>query len=176
LVEAVAAFRRAAEWGHRRAAFMLAECLRHGTGAAVDVPQAVGWYRKAATLLDAKLILGDIFHFGQGVPPNPVEAAHWYAQAANRHKDPYAMYSYGFCLMYGHGTAPDAEAAVGWLRQAALQDEADAQYELGMAYFLGRGLKRNPRFAAKWLRASARQGNESAAVFLQRMERGKQLS
>jgi TPR repeat protein len=155
LVEAVSRFRGSAELGHRRAAFMLAECLRHGTGTVVDVAQAVIWYRKAATILDAKVQLGDLFYFGQGVPRNLREALHWYEQAAVTHEDPYAMYSFGYCLLHGQGAARDLRAGAHWLRRAALQGEADAQYELGLAYFRGEGVKPSLRLAAKWLRAAA---------------------
>ena len=176
LVEAVKCFRGAAELGHGRAAFMLAECLRHGTGTVVDVPQAVVWYRKAAKLLDAKIVLGDLFYFGQGLPRNPCEALRWYEQAAVDHEDPYAMYSLGYCLLHGEGAAKDQRAAAHWLRRAALQGEVDAQYELGLAYFNGDGVKRSPRLAAKWLRGAARLGHGRARACLQRMERGSRLS
>jgi TPR repeat protein len=176
LIDAVNWFRTAAELGHRRAAFMLAECLRHGTGTAVDVPQAVAWYRKAAALLDAKILLADLFYFGQGMPRNLREALRWYEEAAVMHEDPYAMYSLGYCLLLGEGAPRDARAGVHWLRRAALQSEPDAQYELGLAYYRGDGLKRSLRLATKWLRAAARLGHDSARAFLERMERGSRLS
>ena len=176
LVKAVSRFRGAAELGHRRAAFMLGECLRHGTGTAVDVAQAAVWYRKAAALLDAKVLLADLFYFGQGVPRNPREALHWYEQAAVVHEDPYSMYSFGYCLQHGQGTPRDVRAGTHWLRRAALLGEADAQYELGLAYFRGEGVKGSLRLAAKWLRAAARSGNAAARAFLERMEIGSRLN
>ena len=44
--------------GHRRAAYMLAECLRHGLAGPADAVQALLWYRRAATLFDAGLPCG----------------------------------------------------------------------------------------------------------------------
>jgi TPR repeat protein len=176
LVEAVSRFRSSAELGHRRAAFMLAECLRHGTGTVIDVAQAVIWYRKSAAMLDAKVQLGDLFYFGQGVPPNLREALYWYEQAAVTHEDPYAMYSFGYCLLHGQGAACDLRAGAHWLRRAALQGEADAQYELGLAYFRGEGVKPSLRLAAKWLRAAAGMGHTGARAFLERMEIGSRVN
>ena len=155
---------------------MLAECLRHGTGVEADVAQSIGFYRQASSLLDAKLILADLYYFGQEVARNLGEAFHWYEQAAQRHGDSYAMYSYGYCLLHGEGVERDARAGTYWLRRASLQDEAGAQYELGMAYYRGAGVKRSPRLAAKWLRASARLGHEAGQAFLERIERGDRLS
>jgi TPR repeat protein len=86
------------------------------------------------------------------------------------------MYSLGYCLLHGEGTPRDARAGVRWLRQAALQGEADAQYELGLAYYRGDGLRESLRLAAKWLRAAARLGHNPARAFLERMERGSRLS
>jgi TPR repeat protein len=176
LSEAVSCFRGAAKSGHRNAAFMLAECLRHGTGTAIDVPQAALWYGKAAALLDAKIALADLFYFGQGLPRNLREALHWYEQAAAVHEDPYAMYSFGYCLLHGEGSTRDVRAGAHWLRRAALQGEADAQYELGLAYFRGSGVKRSLRLAAKWLRAAARLGHAGARAFLERMELGSRVN
>ena len=70
LEDAVNCYRKAAELGHRRAALMLAECLRHGVGAAPDLSQAVVWYRKAAEqgYADAQCNLGYCYETGAGVP------------------------------------------------------------------------------------------------------------
>jgi TPR repeat protein len=175
LVEAVHCFRQAATSGHRRAAFMLAECLRHGTGAAIDIPEAIAWYRKAAVLADAKVILGDLFYFAQGIEGNPAEAFHWYQEAALQHADAYAMYSCGYCLLRGDGVRRDARAAAEWLRRAALQGETDACFELGMLYCRGEGVRRSQRLGAKWLRAAARLGHLQARDVLEAMERGERV-
>lgn len=170
LAVAVSCLRRAAARGHRRAAFMLAECLRHGTGVAADAAAAVDWYRRAATLPDAKLILGDLLYFGQGVARRPAEAFHWYQQAALQHEDAYAMYSCGYCLLHGEGVERDAQRGVYWLRRSALQDEAGACFELGLAYQRGAGVRRSSRQAAKWLRSAAGLGHAEARALLLQLE------
>jgi hypothetical protein len=168
--EAVRCYRKAAELGHRRGALMLAECLRHGIGVPVDLAQAVVWYRKAATLFDAKIALGDMYYYGWGVGRNEREAVRWYEQAVAQHEDAYAMYSLGYCLLHGHGGRQDARAALRLLHRAARLGEADAQFELGSAYYRGVGANGNRRLAIKWLRSAAMLGHAQAIAFLARLE------
>jgi TPR repeat protein len=170
--EAVHCYRKAAELGHRRAALMLAECLRHGVGGVPDLPQAVIWYRKAAALFDAKIALGDMYFFGWGVAKSEREALRWYEQAVAQHEDAYAMYSLGYCLLHGRGTRRDPEAGLRWLNRSAELGEIDAQYELGSAHYRGN----NRGLAMKWLRSAASLGHARAQAFLERMTRGDSRS
>jgi hypothetical protein len=167
---AVACLRRAATSGHRRAAFMLGECLRHGTGTAIDRIEALAWLRRAAALPDAKVILGDLYYFGQGVPRDAVEAFRWYQSAATEHQDAYAMYSCGYCLLHGEGVGRDVGAALRWLRRAAQQGEIDACHELGMAYL--RQGRPGRRLARRWLRAAADLGHAGARQILDEVASG----
>lgn len=170
LADAVASLRRAATLGHRRAAFMLAECLRHGTGAGIDLPEALRWYRRAAALVDAQLIIADLLYFGRGVEHDPTEAFQWYLRAALQHQDAYAMYSSGYCLLHGEGTGRDAGAGVRWLRRAAAQGEANACHELGLHHLRGDGGAASMRAAERWLRAAARLGHAEASQRLAALE------
>lgn len=167
---AVACLRRAATSGHRRAAFMLGECLRHGTGTAIDPAEALAWLRRAAALPDAKVIVGDLLYFGQGVPRDPAEAFRWYQRAAIEHRDAYAMYSCGYCLLHGEGVEHDLRAALRWLRRAAQQGEVDACHELGMAYL--REGRTGRRLARRWLRAAADHGHAGARRVLDEVAAG----
>ncbi len=170
LKQAVASLRRAANSGHRRAAFMLGECLRHGTGTAIDPIEALAWLRRAVALPDAKVIVGDLLYFGQGVPRDPVEAFRWYQRAAVEHQDAYAMYSCGYCLLHGEGVERDFGAALRWLRRAAQHGEIDACHELGMAYLRqGRAGRRQAR---RWLRVAADLGHAGARRILDEVASG----
>jgi TPR repeat protein len=169
-------YRRAGELGHRRAAYMLAECLRHGLGGPADAAQALTWYRQAATLFDAKLALADMYYHGEGVVRNYREAYRWYEQAVAQHEDAFALYSLGFCLLHGHGVRRDAKQALRHLRRAAVLGEVNAQYELGVAYYRGIGVAKSPRLAMKWLRMAAGHGQEEARGFLERIECGGKLN
>jgi hypothetical protein len=168
--KAVAAYRKAAELGHKRAALMLGECCRHGHGTAPAPREAQLWLLKAAALFDAKVALADFYFFGQpGFPANPREAFRWYEQAAQQQDDAYVMYSLGWCLLHGHGVRRDVGVALRWLRRAAQLGDAAARYELGCAYLRGAvgGVKR--RLAVKWLRAAAELGHAEARAYLDRV-------
>ncbi|MEK7736974.1 MAG: tetratricopeptide repeat protein, partial [Pseudomonadota bacterium] len=130
-------------------------------------------------LFDAKLALGDMYYYGHGVARNYREALRWYEQAVEQHEDAYAMYSYGYCLLYGQGAernAQNAREAGRWLRKSAALGLVDAQYELGCAYYRGEGVAQSMRLAMKWLRSAARLGNEAALAFIERVEHGDKLN
>lgn len=169
-------YRKAGELGHRRAAYMLAECLRHGLGGAAEPAQALTWYHRAATLFDAKLALADLYYHGIGVVCNYREAYRWFEQAVAEHEDAYALYSLGYCLLHGQGVRRDVKLALRHLRRSAVLGEVNAQYELGSAYYRGTGVAKNPRLAMKWLRMAARQGQEEARAFLERIGSEKPLN
>lgn len=179
--EAANYYRKAGELGHRRAAFMLAECYRHGYGLPRDDVQAMTWYRKAARLFEAKIALGDLYYFGHGAPgaakqperrQDHREALRWYEQAVEQHEDAYAMYSLGYCLLHGQGCAASTQTArsgVRWLRKSAELGHVDAKYELGRAYLQGTGVATNPQQALKWLRSAAQLGHAAAQAELARL-------
>ncbi|MBU3908452.1 MAG: sel1 repeat family protein [Gammaproteobacteria bacterium] len=169
-------YRKAGELGHRRAAYMLAECLRHGLGGAAEPTQALTWYHSAATLFDAKLALADLYYRGEGVVCNYREAFRWFEQAVAQHEDAYALYSLGYCLLHGQGVRRDVRLALRHLRRAAVLGEVNAQYELGLAYYRGAGVVKNLRLAMKWLRMAANHGQDEARAFIERIERGQQLN
>ena len=169
-------YRKAGELGHRRAAYMLAECLRHGYGGPVDAMQAVTWFHRAATLFDAKLALADLYFHGEGVTRNYREAFRWFEQAAEQHEDAYALYSLGYMLLHGQGVRRDAKLGLKHLRRAALLGDAHAQYEIGCAYYRGRGVTKNLKLAMRWLRMAAEIGQDEARAFLERIERGSKLN
>lgn len=202
-IRALACYRKAADLGHRRAAYALAECLRYGIGGRRDLPQALRWYRKAASLFDAKIALADMYFYGWGVPSNAREALRWYEQAVAQQQDAYAMYSLGYCLLHGQGTERDVEAGIGWLEQAALLGEVDAQYELGSAYLRSSTVKLSRRGTGRgadqgvvqeseqvadaldngagqqaldWLTSAAQHGHAQALAFLERVQQAGPLN
>ena len=171
---ALADYQSAAELGHARAAYILGACHQHGYGVACHFDQAVYWYQKASRLFEARLALADLYYTGLGEQHQGrdlSQARHWYAKAVALQEDAYAMYSLGYCLLYGQGTAaepdgPTLRRACRWLKKAALLGEPAAQFELGRAYAQGLGVSLQPRLAMKWLRSSARLGYAAAQNWL----------
>jgi hypothetical protein len=82
-VQAFAAMRHAAEFGHTQAAFNVAAMLDSGRGAPRDVAQAAIWYARAAAGGNrrAAFNLGQLYESGEGVPANIDLARAWYATA-----------------------------------------------------------------------------------------------
>lgn len=76
-------YRLAAEQGHADAAFRLSILLRDRHYGTPEVDGAYFWLRVAAELgvPMARCYLGDCFHYGEGIPANPVRAAYWYTAA-----------------------------------------------------------------------------------------------
>ncbi|HWT53870.1 MAG TPA: SEL1-like repeat protein, partial [Rhodocyclaceae bacterium] len=164
-------YRKAGELGHRRACLMLGQCYRHGVGVAPDHRQALTWFRRAATLFDAKVALADMYYYGQGVEQNYREAVRWLREAVAQHEDAYALYSLAYCLLHGQGVQIDVRSGLRYLRRAAVLGDAGAQYELGSAYYRGQWLVRNPKQALRWLRSAAASGHEEARGFIERIQR-----
>ena len=148
--------------GHSQAALRYAQCLRFGQGIARDQALALQWFGKASALLDAKLALGDMYFFGETGPARPAEAFRWYVLAAEQRHDAYAMYSAGYCLLHGVGTAPDVEQGLVWLEESAARGDRDAQYELAQAYGGKFTRLADESISLKWLRSAARLGHEQA--------------
>jgi TPR repeat protein len=167
IVDAVRCLRQAAQSGHRRAAWMLGQCFRYGTGTVPNASLALHWYRRAGQLVDAQLAIAEMLYFGNGIAVDRVEAVEWYRRAAREHRDAHAMYSLGFCLLHGEGVAADLVAGVRWLEQAARQGDANAAWELAR-HFLGV----QPRRAMAWLRRAAALGHAEAVRMQATMTNG----
>ena len=82
-VQAFAAMRRAAEFGHTEAAFNVAAMLDSGRGVPRDVAQAAVWYARAAAGGNrrAAFNLGQLYESGEGVPANADLSRAWYEAA-----------------------------------------------------------------------------------------------
>jgi TPR repeat protein len=94
----------------------------HGEGVPVNKPEAIRWYRQAASRGDGwiQIRLGSIYDRGDGVPVNPAEALRWYTLAANQG---FAWPQLRLAQMYaeGRGTRADLVTAHMWADIAAAQ-------------------------------------------------------
>jgi serine/threonine protein kinase/TPR repeat protein len=161
---AIALFRQAAERGHARAQYRLAQYYEQG---AQDIPkdenQAIRWYRKAAEqgLADAMFSLGIHHENGIVVRADPAEAVRWYRRGAVR-GHAMSQNNLGACLQEGIGTPRDPVDAVRWYRKAAEGRLMDAQNNLGVCFEAGLGVARNLEQAVTWYRRAADQGEPDA--------------
>lgn len=88
-----------------------------------DYAQAAIWFRKAAEQgnANAELLLGTLYHFGQGVTLDNNQAAAWYRKAAEQGAA-VAQYSLGLCYALGSGVQQSNADAYFWLNLAAAGD------------------------------------------------------
>ena len=114
---------------------------------------------------EAQYNLGYMYDYGEGVPVDDVQAAHWYRRAAEQGHVT-AQFNLGVMYTYGEGVAQDAGEAAYWYREAAEQDHTGAQYELAYMYDEGIGIPLDDAQAVTWYRRAAEQGNPSAQLNL----------
>jgi TPR repeat protein len=104
----------------------------------------------------------------QGGAQDYVQAARWYAKAAEQN---HSLAQYNLATMYGQGqgVVRDEAKALIWLTRAANLGDAGAQYRLGVQHHIscrngGAGVAVDERIEAlKWVRLSATQGYHGAA-------------
>ena len=163
----------------------------------MEEDQAAGmrWYRKAAEqgFAPAQYQLGNIYHYGNGVEEDKVEALHWYRRGCRTRTftcqdwsktcrgavdaqelipkanagDANAQYRLSEAYEYGKGVKLDRTKAIHWLRQAAENGHVEAQFSLGSDYSLGwHGLERDHAEANRWFRKAAEQGHAWAQSYL----------
>ncbi len=135
-----------------------------GPAAAAGLDEGVGHYKRgnyaeAAKQLKpiaeqgqpiAQLLVGLMYHRGQGVPQNHAEAAKWLRKAAEQNLAP-AQAELGFLYQLGEGVGRNDREAVNWFRKAAEQNNVGGQIGLGMAYATGKGTEKDLVKAHMWL-------------------------
>lgn len=114
---------------------------------------------------NAQAMLGEMYHYGQGVQKDYAQALAWYRKAANLgHAE--AQASVGFFYHYGDGVQKDYVQALAWYHKAADQGNAWAQYQLGHMYENGDGVPQDYAQALTWYRKAADQGDADAQYHL----------
>ena len=147
-----------------------------------DVP---GYVTAAVTpqmKVDALCYLGECFFEGRGLPTRPEAAVECYRAAVKvplrlQRNQPMpvslmnAIYSLGWCLLYGVGTAVNADKAVKLLTRVA-KVHSGAAYTLGICHEEGRGVMiPDPREALKHYRKAQSMGHPKAAERIPRLEK-----
>ena len=109
----------------------------------------------------AQFNLGAMYHKGEGVPEDNVEAVKWYRKAA---KQGHAEAQYNLGLMYrkGEGVPQDDVEAVKWYQKAVEQGHASAQNNLGLMYAKGEGVPQDDVEAYAWVLLAKANGDEEA--------------
>ena len=111
--------------------------------------------------VNAEYKLGMMYHNGEGVPRDDLQATAWWRKAADQGYAP-AQNSLGASYYDGRGVPQDYAQAVFWGRKAAEQGYAKAQDNLGVSYFHGQGVNQDYAQAVYWYRKAAEQGYAKA--------------
>lgn len=143
-------YQRAADAGHARAMVRLA--MMHQKDARDSYSNALALLKEAAELGDsgAMVFLGFAYRGGEGVSPNPDEAARWFNQAAEA-GDKHALVHEGR-VWRDEGKA--AQAIASFLK-AAEAGQYESYVELAMLYDAEGSALYDPAEAVKWYRIVA---------------------
>lgn len=174
--KAVQWWERALQQGHAQAGLELSRLFFQGRKVEEDWEKALSCLQQAAAANrshktpDAAIpaMLAVYYDKGIGTPQNRAAARPLLEEAAQLGN---ARAAFMLGLYYAEGLGgleQDDTKAVALYRQAAIQEDKEAQCNLGTAYAMGTGTARDYALAAIWFRASALQGNATAMVNLAR--------
>lgn len=131
--EGLRLLRDAATAGNAHAMGMLALILAQGTIAPKDLSTAAALARNGAKLGDTRsqvLYAEFLISGADGAVPQDLAQAAIYARRAAEKGDAWAQTTIGAMLWEGEGVVKDRTAAIGWLRKAAAQGDAQARTHL----------------------------------------------
>ena len=128
-----------------------------------DMLNSVKCYETAAKYghHTAQVVLGVMYHIGNGVPQDYQQAKKWYEKAAEQGFAD-AQYNLGLLYTNGEGVLQDYQQAKKWYEKAAEQGHAGAQCNLGILYDNGEGVPQDYQQAKKWYEKAAEQGHAGA--------------
>jgi TPR repeat protein len=106
---------------------------------------------------EALFILGQIYHFGQGVAQDASMAVTWYEKAANQ-GNLKACFNVGFAFHKGQGVPQNYSTAMQYWKKAANLGHKMAHVNIGIAYAEGLGVPENFGMAVEWYRKAAMMG------------------
>ena len=166
-------YKRVAEMGNAKAAFILGASYFYGTGVEKDYEIAVFWLTRAAEQNhgDAQYYLKKCYENGLGVEKDIEKAVYWCKKAAE-HNQPEAQFCMG--IWYEEGTMVEKNLieAFNWYSRSAYSVSSSA-HNLGRCYYNGIGVEKNNRKAFEWFSIAAEAGCvDSMNVLVQCYEEG----
>ena len=150
-----------AQAGDSDAQYSLALAYQEGHGTAMDIDQAIVWYKKAAAGNEPNALytLGHMRHRGIGMKRDFVAAAKWY-RAAGDNGHPKAMFNLARLYMSGLGVERSFSEGVAWIEKAANQGMFEAQWRLGEIYKSGGiGVEGDIEKAKMWYARAEKSGD-----------------
>jgi uncharacterized protein len=120
--------------------------------------------QRAVEDAEGQFTLGRMYHYGEGVAQDYVEAAKWYLKAAEQGHDE-AQFNIGALYTHGQGVEQDHIEAARWYRKAAKRGHGLAQLNIGVMYQNGDGVEQDYYLAARWYRLAAEWMGEDPPSF-----------
>ena len=136
----------------------------NGVDGEPNYEKAVSWNLKSAKELCASGIdqMGWCYLFGHGVTKDPLLAMQYYAFAALRRNDPYAMVHIASMYHSGKNVKEDHQQALKWDKFAARYGLGGAMHDIGQMYENGEGVSSNKVVAYCWYKRAASHGYPKA--------------
>ena len=168
--EAFKVFVQSAGLGFPFSQFMVAIMLQNGVGCTANEELALKWLKKASAgdLALAQVQLAQMYSSGKGVYKDLAKMVKHYRKAAVTERA-FALVSYGYCLLFGHGTDHDFEGAREVLLAACnAGDRAKAHFYLALIYFNGLGVPVSPKNGFEHFLLAAGEGDAPAQHWVSR--------
>ena len=158
-------FEEAANTGSASAALSAGKCKAYGIGTSQCCTTAFNWIFFAAKNgeREAQYFLASIEDTLPNISLSQKEKMDWLIEAARRGYPP-ALRDLGLYLLYGFGIEKDVKRGIYHLRQAASQDDAEAQFRLGRIFELGEFAPPNHKFSIKCYSDAAKNGSPHGHV------------
>jgi TPR repeat protein len=100
------------------------------------------------------LLVGLIYHRGEAITRDDIEAVKWFRRAADQ-GDAGAQFYLGLMYSDGHGTPQDYAEAATWFRLSAQEGNPEAQYNLGVLDMSGKAWEPDYVSAYMWFSLAA---------------------
>lgn len=158
--KAVGYFTVAAEGGHSEAQYLLGVCYRLGYGVGIDIEKARYWYEKSAAQ-------------GNKAARNVLDSLNkkTVKKKTYTQQELEAIFQEGYKYYTGYNVIMNNKKAVELFTIAAENGHSEAQRLLGICYRNGYGVSKDLQKARYWYQQAANQGNESARLQLDDLNR-----
>jgi len=167
MVEAIAAWRRAADKGSSSAMVELGVLYGTGAGVARDEAQARKLFERAAQAGNPRGVTNLAALGGGGASSDPAKARELLARAAETNAE--SQYQLGLMMAEGTGGTKDDAAARALFEKAAAQNHPGALERMGAFAQSGRGGPKDSDVAKAYYERAAALGDADAKVALERL-------
>jgi TPR repeat protein len=168
MVEAMGAWRKAADKGSTSAMVELGVLYGTGAGVARDEAQARKLFERAAEAGNPRGVSNLAALSGGGASSDPARARQMLAKSAETNAE--AQYQLGLMMADGTGGAKDDAGARAMFEKAAVQNHPGALERMGAFAQEGRGGPKDSSAAKAYYERAAALGDEDAKKALKRME------